>query len=284
MNVLVTGATSGIGLDAVKAFVSKGHRVFAAGRNEAVLRALEAELGVEGVSLDVTSRESIDAAFDLVMERTRGHGVDVLVNNAGYATAGPIVEMDERALREQFETNVFGLVAVTRRFAGPMMDRRAGRIVNVGSVSGRIPAPMLGAYHATKYALEAINDAMRMELKAFGVDVVMVEPGTIKTAFAKRTVAEAAAARDASASSRYASVYARIDSFEHRFAAFAASTAHTTRALLHAAFARRPCTRYVAPRRFWAVIAIFQVVPTRILDALTRTAFGLTRRNLLPSR
>jgi len=278
MDILVTGATSGIGLDAAKAFAARGHRVFAAGRNRAALDALAQDHGMLPVPLDVTSRESIDAAFELVMQATGGRGVDVLVNSAGYATAGPIVEMDEGALREQFETNVFGLVAVTKRFVGPMLERRAGRVVNVGSVSGRVPAPMLGAYHATKYALEALNDAMRMEMKAFGVDVVLVEPGTIRTSFATRTVAEAEAAR--ASGSRWAPVYANIESFEERFAALAASTEHTTRALLHAALAARPCSRYVAPRRFWAVIALFQLVPTRVLDALTRAAFGLTRARL----
>ena len=278
MDILVTGATSGIGLDAAKAFAARGHRVFAAGRNRAALDALAQDHGMLPVPLDVTSRESIDAAFELVMQATGGRGVDVLVNSAGYATAGPIVELDEGALREQFETNVFGLVAVTKRFVGPMLERRAGRVVNVGSVSGRVPAPMLGAYHATKYALEALNDAMRMEMKAFGVDVVLVEPGTIRTSFATRTVAEAEAAR--ASGSRWAPVYANIESFEERFAALAASTEHTTRALLHAALAARPCSRYVAPRRFWAVIALFQLVPTRVLDALTRAAFGLTRARL----
>ena len=277
MNILVTGATSGIGLDAAKAFAAKGHRVFAAGRN---LSALDGVDGLEPIALDVTSNESIDAAFERVMECTVGHGVDVLVNNAGYATAGAIVEMEESALREQFETNVFGLVAVTKRFVGPMMARRGGRVVNVGSVSGRVPAPMLGAYHATKYALEALNDALRMELAAFGIDVALVEPGTIKTAFAKRTVS---AARAVAATSRYASVYANIDAMDDRFARVAASTEHTTRALVHAALSRRPCTRYVAPRRFWAVIALFTLVPTRVLDVLTRSAFGLTRAKLLES-
>jgi NAD(P)-dependent dehydrogenase (short-subunit alcohol dehydrogenase family) len=279
MNIFITGGTSGIGLDAAKAFAAKGHRVFAAGRNRQALRELEAD-GIEGVPLDVTSRESIDAAFAMVQERTGGYGIDVLVNNAGYATAGPIMEMDENTLRVQFETNVFGLVAVTKRFAEPMLGRGSGRIVNVGSVSGRIPAPLLGAYHASKYALEAINDAMRMEMKAFGIDVVMVEPGTIKTGFARRTMAEAVAFRDGATQSRYAGAYANIDSLESTFAAVASSTKHTTRALLHGALARRPCTRYVAPWRFWGVIALFQVVPTRILDAITRLAFGLTRRQL----
>jgi NAD(P)-dependent dehydrogenase (short-subunit alcohol dehydrogenase family) len=277
MNIFITGATSGIGLAAAKTFASMGHRVFAAGRN---LRALDAEPELVAVALDVTSPESIDAAFELVMERTDGHGVDVLVNNAGYATAGAVVEMETSALRAQFDTNVFGLVAVTKRFVAPMMKRGKGRVVNVGSVSGRIPAPMLGAYHATKYALEALNDAMRMELAAFGIDVALVAPGTIKTSFAKRTVSEAAAVRAASTTSRYALVYANIDSLEDRFARVAASTDHTTRALVHASLARRPCTRYVAPWRFWAVIALFKLLPTRVLDAIARNAFGLTRAKL----
>ncbi|HEX4512092.1 MAG TPA: SDR family oxidoreductase [Polyangiaceae bacterium] len=280
MDIFVTGATSGIGRDAAKAFAEKGHRVFAAGRNEQALRELEAEHGIVGVVLDVTKQESIDAAFELVSEKTGGRGVDVLVNNAGYATAGAIVDMDEAVLRAQFDTNVFGLVAMTKKFAEPMLVRRSGRVVNVGSVSGRIPAPLLGAYHATKYALEALNDAMRMEMKAFGVDVVMVEPGTIKTGFAKRTMSEASAMKTSATRSRFAPAYAEMDAIESKFASLASSTKHTTRALLHAALARRPCTRYVAPWRFWAVIALVQLAPTRLLDAIARATFGLTRAKL----
>lgn len=278
--ILVTGATSGIGLDAAKEFARLGHEVFATGRNREALAALE-QAGMEAISLDVTSPESIEAAFARVQERTHGRGIDVLVNNAGYATAGALLELDARALREQFETNVFGLLAVTKRFAAQMLDRRSGRIVNVGSVSGRIPAPMLGAYHATKYALEALNDAMRMETKAFGIDVVMVEPGTIQSGFARRTMSEAQSLRNQP--TRYARAYADIDALESRFAAVASSTKHTTRALVHAALAKRPCTRYVAPRRFWAAIIAFQLLPTRLLDAITRSAFGLSRAKLLPS-
>ena len=278
--IFITGATSGIGLDAAKEFARRGHKVIGAGRNRDALRALEAD-GVEGVELDVTSTASIEAAFARVQELTGGRGVDVLVNNAGYATAGALLEMDERSLREQFETNIFGLLALTKRFAAPMLDRGAGRIINVGSVSGRIPAPLLGAYHATKYALEALNDAMRMEAKGFGVDVVMVEPGTIQTGFARRTMSEAMAIRDLP--TRYAAAYAKVDSLESSFALVASPVKHTTRALVHAALAKRPCTRYVAPRRFWLAILAFQIVPTRIMDALTRVAFGLTRAKLWPS-
>ncbi len=282
MIVLITGATSGIGLAAAKELARLGHRVFAAGRNQQVLAALTAD-GIEGVTLDLTSVDSIERAHALVHERTNGHGVDVLINNAGYATAGPILEMDTATFREQFETNIFGLVALTKRFAEPMLERRAGRIVNVGSVSGRVPAPLLGAYHATKYALEALNDAMRMELAAFGIDVVMVEPGTINTGFARRTMTEALAFTSRGKPTRYAGAFTKIETLEKSFALVASSTKHTTRALVHAALARRPCTRYVAPWRFWALIVAFQLVPTRIADALTRLSFGLTRRTLLPS-
>jgi short-subunit dehydrogenase len=193
--ILITGATAGIGRDAARALAGRGHRVIATGRSAAALADLEAQGRREGweletLALDVTDAASIANAARWVNDRTNGDGVDVLVNNAGYATVGPLSELSIDALRRQFETNVFGAMAVTQAFLPSMFRRRKGRIINVSSVSGRIPAPVLGAYHASKYALEALSDSLRMELFGFGIDVVLVEPGTIRTEFASRVVKE----------------------------------------------------------------------------------------------
>jgi short-subunit dehydrogenase len=169
---------------------------------------------------------------------TGGRGVDVLVNNAGYATAGALAELPDAELRRQFETNVFGLMAVTRALLPAMVSRGVGRVVNVSSVSGRIPAPLLGAYHASKYALEALSDALRMELDGLGVEVVVIEPGTIRTEFASRTMAEID--RHRPADSRYAAIYARAGALEEQFARRAADPMHVTRAIERAVEARRP--------------------------------------------
>ncbi len=159
-----------------------------------------------------------------------------------------------------------------------MLARGAGRIINVSSVSGRVPAPVLGAYHASKYALEALSDALRMELAPFGVRVAIVEPGTIRTEFASRALSEAGAARGAA--TRYAAVYAKAADIEQRFDKVAGGTQPVVKAIVHAITARRPRARYVAPRKFALVIALVRLLPTCWLDALMQRAFGLTRRQL----
>ncbi len=282
--ILVTGATTGIGRDAACVLARRGHRVFATGRSRAALDDLAGDGRREGwnletLGLDVTDAASIADAARQVDERTGGDGLDVLVNNAGYATVGPLAELSIDALRRQFETNVFGVVAVTQALLPAMFQRRQGRIINVSSVSGRIPAPVLGAYHASKYALEAVSDSLRMELHAFGIHVVLVEPGTIRTAFASRVVEEMD--REKVKGSRYGSAYARAAAIEGRFDRVASSVVPVTRALVRAVEAARPCTRYVAPRRFWLAIALIAALPTRLVDAAMRVAFGLTRRQLL---
>jgi len=277
--ILITGASSGIGRDTALALARAGHTVIAAARRLPALEALAIEApSIVPLRLDVDDPASIADAVAAVDRLTNGRGLDALVNNAGFATAGAIADLPDRALRAQFETNVFGLVALTRALLPPMLARGAGRIVNVSSVSGRIPAPLLGAYHASKYALEALSDALRIELAPFGVRVVIVEPGTIRTEFASRTMAEAHGARDEA--SRYASVYARTAEIEQRFERIAGGTAPVVRAIERALMSRRPSTRYVAPRRFVLAIALFRLLPTCWLDAILARAFGLTRRQL----
>ena len=142
--VLVTGATSGIGRATALHLARAGHRVFAVGRRQAALEALEREakgLRLETLMLDVTRAESIAAAKDEIDRRTNGYGVDVVVNNAGYGVGGPVEEVSDAAFRAQYETNVFGLMAVTRAFLPKMRARRWGRILNISSVGGRLTLP-----------------------------------------------------------------------------------------------------------------------------------------------
>ena len=281
--ILLTGASAGIGRDTALALARAGHHVIAAARRLPALEALAAEAGgaITPLQLDLDDPASIAAAMAEVDRITAGRGVDALINNAGFATAGALAELSDRDLRGQFETNVFGLMTLTRAVLPAMLARGAGRIVNVSSVSGRIPAPILGAYHASKYALEALSDALRMELAPLGIQVVIVEPGTIRTEFAARALGEATRARGAG--SRYDAVYARSAELEATFARLAGGTRPVVRAIERALFARRPCARYVAPRRFALVIALIGILPTRWVDAAMRRTFGLTRRALVPS-
>jgi NAD(P)-dependent dehydrogenase (short-subunit alcohol dehydrogenase family) len=274
--ILVTGASSGIGRDAALALARAGHRVIAAARRMPALEALGP--AITPLHLDLDDPASIAAAAVAIDEMTGGRGLDALVNNAGFATAGALAELPDAALRAQFETNVFGLMALTRAVLPAMLARGEGRIVNVSSVSGRIPAPVLGAYHASKYALEALSDALRMELAPFGIRVAIVEPGTIRTEFAGRTLGEASKAR--TSTSRYASVYARAAELEQRFDRMAGGTAPVIRAIERAISARRPRARYVAPRSFLAVIGLVRLLPTCWVDAVMQRVFGLTRKQL----
>jgi len=189
--VVVTGATAGIGRHVALDLAQRGHRVFATGRNEAALEKLEMEATARGttlgtVMLDVTDAKSIADAASVIRRETGGRGIDVLVNNAGYGQGGPVIELTDEVLRQQFETNVFGLMAVTRAFAPEMIARGKGWIINVSSIGGRVTFPFFGAYHASKYAVEALSDAMRAELHSFGVRVVLVEPGPIQSEFSER--------------------------------------------------------------------------------------------------
>ncbi|WP_432830719.1 SDR family NAD(P)-dependent oxidoreductase [Dactylosporangium sp. CA-092794] len=178
--VLITGCSSGIGRAAAFAFVRAGMPTWASARQPEALADLEAA-GCRVIQLDVTDESSRVRAVEAVEAE---HGaVGALINNAGYAESGPLEELSMESVRRQFETNVFGLLRMCQLVLPAMRARRRGTIVNVGSVGGLITAPAAGAYHMSKYALESLSDALRFEVRRFGVDVVLLEPDGVRTQF-----------------------------------------------------------------------------------------------------
>lgn len=185
--VLITGCASGIGRVTAERLAAKGWRVYATGRTRASVAPLEAA-GCETLALDVTDEASMRAAVDEVVRREGAVGV--LINNAGYSQSGAVEAVPMERVRAQFETNVFGLVRLTQLCLPSMRAQRWGKVVNLSSMGGKLTFPGGGFYHATKHAVEALSDALRFEVRGFGVDVVVVEPGLIRTRFAKAAVGE----------------------------------------------------------------------------------------------
>jgi NADP-dependent 3-hydroxy acid dehydrogenase YdfG len=186
--VLITGCSSGIGEATARRLAAGGWTVYATARRLEAIEHLK-DAGCHTLALDVTDEASMRAAVEEV-ERTQG-AVGVLVNNAGYSQGGAIEQVPLDAVRRQFETNVFGPIALTQLVLPGMREQRWGKVVNIGSMGGRLTFPGAGIYHATKYSLEAISDALRFEVRGFGVDVVLIEPGLITTEFAATAVAKA---------------------------------------------------------------------------------------------
>jgi NAD(P)-dependent dehydrogenase (short-subunit alcohol dehydrogenase family) len=174
--ILITGCSSGIGAALAEEFHERGHRVYATARRTVTLEALAAR-GIRTLALDVTDADSIAAAATALAQETGR--LDMLVNNAGYGLYGAVVDLSTNELRRQFDTNVIAPVQVARAFLPLMLPQRRGRIVNVGSVSGILTTPFAGAYCASKAALHALSDAMRMELAPFGIEVVTIQPGSV---------------------------------------------------------------------------------------------------------
>ncbi len=185
--VLITGCSTGIGRATAERLARAGHPVYATARKVEALAGLEAA-GCTLLALDVTDEASMQAAVDRV---AADHGaVGALVNNAGYSASGAVETVSPEDLRRQFETNVFGLTRMCQLVLPDMRAQRAGRIVNISSMGANFTFPGGGVYHATKYAVEALSDALRFEVKGFGVQVVIVQPGLIRTEFSTTAAAE----------------------------------------------------------------------------------------------
>lgn len=274
-NIVITGATAGIGRASAILLASKGHRVFAAGRDQTALAALESGYdGITPITMDVTDRTSVTHAAQAITDALAGAAPDVLVNNAGYAAVGPIELVDDEEWERQYQTNVLGLVRVTRAFLPAMRERRRGRIVNVSSVAGKVTLPFFAPYNSTKHAVESISDALRHELHPHGVDVVVIEPGAVKTRFGSLERAQLDAWIEKG--SAYASQLETLRKFHHDLHEKGADPVSVAGAVVNACEAADPSPRQVVPFLPGAAfIAAGAWLPTRLADWVQRRLTGL---------
>ncbi|RQS24188.1 MULTISPECIES: SDR family oxidoreductase [Burkholderia] len=276
--IVVTGVSSGIGYELARYFVSRRYRVFGSVRSNEDGQRLAAELGPSFVPLcfDVTDLEAVQSAAQQVQAVVGEEGLGALVNNAGISVCGPLMHLPIDEIRALFEVNVLGVIQVTQAFL-PLLGAKAdsphrpGRIVNVSSVSGAVTVPFFGAYAGTKHALEAVTQAFRRELKIYGIDVIAIEPGFVKTSMFKKT--EAKSPRSRFSDTAYEPLW---QSFQREMARMEdkAGDASTVVSAVHRALkVAKPKTRYPLDSLWW----IGKLLSDRQFDRLIFRALGLTR-------
>lgn len=270
--VLVTGASSGIGFDAAQALAARGHKVYAAARRVEKMEPLKAK-GIEVLRMDVTDEASMAEGVESIL-KNEGR-IDVLVNNAGYGFFGAIETVPMEEARRQLEVNVFGLARLCQLVLPTMRKQGCGRIVNTSSIAGRSVFYFGGWYHVSKYSVEALSDALRMELKPFGIDVVMIEPGAIKTDWGIIAARHLAESTKDTAYEPTAAPWAKTMDWAYR-SNLISSPRVITRAILRAVDSRRPRARYRKGRLSGTVIFLHWLLPARWWDALMRR-FGEIR-------
>lgn len=281
--VLITGCSSGIGRATALQLAAAGHVVYASARRPETLTDLTAA-GCRPLALDVTDEDSMAAAVATIEAE---HGaVDVLINNAGYGQYGPIEQVPLDEVRRQFETNVFGLIRLTQLVLPAMRTKRHGRIINVSSMGGRTTLPGGGVYHASKYAVEALSDALRIELRPFGIHVVVIEPGPVRTPWVDvaRAGSGAAAAGDEAPATEpddpYHDFKSAVDAnFDTAYTGYLArlsiSAEQVADVITKAATARRPRARYLISALAKSLVAVDTVLPDRVRDAVLKQQYRL---------
>lgn len=270
--ILITGCSSGIGRATALAAAARGHRVFASARNPESLRDLQ---GIRPLALDVTDAASIRAAVTSVL--AEAGRVDALVNNAGYGQYGAVEDVTAEEWRRQFEVNFFGAIEVARAVLPAMREKRSGTIVNVSSVAGKIGIPFAAPYCASKHALEALSDALRVEVAPFGIRVAVIEAGPIGTQFGDR--ARASVARLFVSPGPYSSFYKNAErAMDTDFQAGKLPPESVARVIVEAIESDNPRTRYRITRLAHVLILLRRVMPDRFFDRRMKKSLKLPDR------
>lgn len=264
--ILITGASSGIGFDTALMLANQGHRVYAAARRLDMMEPLR-EKGVVTVKMDVTDENSMVEGVNMVME-TEGR-IDVLINNAGYGYFGAVENVTMVEARRQVEVNVFGLARLCQLVLPIMRKQGSGRIVNTSSVAGKAVLPFGGWYHVTKYSVEALSDALRMEMKPFGIDVVMIEPGAIRTAWGHIAAAHLAESSKGTPYEAAALNESKILHFAYN-SKLISSPKVVARAMNKAVNRRHPRARYRIGAFSGTIVFLHWLLPAKWWDAMMR--------------
>jgi NAD(P)-dependent dehydrogenase (short-subunit alcohol dehydrogenase family) len=268
--VLITGCSTGIGRATAEHLARAGHTVYATARRPEAVEDLKA-LGCKTLALDVTEDESMRAAVSTV-EEAEG-AVGALVNNAGYSQSGALETVPLDDVRRQFETNVFGLLRMCQLVLPGMRREGRGRIVNLSSMGGKLTFPGAGIYHATKHAVEAISDAMRFEVQGFGIDVVVIEPGLIRTNFAETAVGSVPHEAGPYAEFNSAVSAATAGAYDGPFGRLGGGPEAVAKAIEKALDAKRPRARYPVTASARVFMTQRRLLPDRAWDAVVGTSF-----------
>lgn len=265
-SILITGCSSGIGLASARVLKARGWRVLATARKSEDLAMLEREEGVEALPLELADQASVAACAQEAMHRTGGH-LDALFNNAGFGQTGAVEDITAELLRHQIEVNLIGAHELTRRILPAMRANGSGRIVYCSSVLGLVAGPYRGAYCASKYAMEGLTDALRLELRDTGIRVSLIEPGPIRTRFLENVLIRARETIDIEGSVHRDAYRARIAKIEAGGdTAFKLEPEAVAMKLVHALESPRPRARYFVTTPVYIAAFLKRVLPTALLD------------------
>ncbi len=266
--ILITGCSSGIGLASARMMKARGWRVLATARRPEDLRQLENEVGVSAVHLELADEASVRACAQQALEISGGR-IDALFNNAAYAQPGAVEDLTAGLLRGQFEVNLIGGHELTRLIIPQMRARKSGRIVQCSSVLGLVSVPMRGAYCATKFAIEGLSDAMRIELKGTGIHVSLIEPGPIRTKFVETALEMLRANIDIEGSVHCEAYRERLETMEAGGKqTFKLEPEAVAEKLVHAVESPRPKPRYFVTTPTYFADVMRRTLPTRVLDRI----------------
>lgn len=261
--VLITGASSGIGKESARLLSQRGYKVYGAARRIDKMKELE-QFGVKLLEMDVTDDDSMTAGITSII-KNEGR-IDVLVNNAGYGSYGALEDVPISEAKYQFEVNIFGLARLTQLVLPYMRQQHSGRIINISSIGGRIGEPHGAWYHATKFAVEGLSDSLRMELKEFGIDVVVIQPGAIKTEWAgiarEKMLQTSGNTAYSDLTQKHASMFEKADG------KMGSDPVVIARTIEKAVTASKPKTRYAAGSGAKPILIARSILSDRMFDNL----------------
>lgn len=261
--VLITGASSGIGKESAALLINKGYTVYAAARRIEKMSDLQA-LGAIPIELDITNEHSIKGAVNLILSREKR--IDVVVNNAGYGSYGALEDVPLDEARRQFDVNIFGLARLTQLVLPTMRNQKSGRIINISSMGGKFGEPHGAWYHATKFALEGLSDSLRMELKQFGIDVAIIEPGAIRTEW--NQIARENLMKVSGTTAYGALAKKHVVFLEKGDGKMGSEPIVVAKAIFKAASSSRPKTRYVVGAGAKPLLFLKNILSDRMFDKL----------------